>query len=1183
LNRKGQFSIIAALLVAVILIGTVIITYSTIRNSPIQDQPQIQSAIDETNLALKQILGFTVGYYGSVLQVTGNSSYAKTLALNYLQSGFENIANMHVEWGISLALDMSKTDLYTYWFTNTSYSTGRLAVTYNLTGLGVYGITYETSCKLSVEVLNTEAGSQASLEIFMDNNEPLINLGKQNFKFYRYVQASSSWELVKPSIEPIAYANGTYFVDIPPGIDPYSYLIQVEDSRGIIVVASSYSRYTCALTWSSALASAQDYVDNDTSDVDSSADKGSHSNFPAQQALDGAFDTLTEGKTSKNFLAKTGTFAKATSVGAQTITGVGVLPKAVIFWWTRQTSLGELASVLVGYGFATNYGGTYQNLGVAFASDDNAGTSNTGRRRSETYSIIILSNGNPTLAAQASVTTFNSDGFVLNWQTNEARADIIHYIVLGGDDLTTARAGSFSLSTSTGTQDITSVGFQPDFAMFLWTFTESVDTNAAEAEVGLGFAVSSTKRGALVANSEDAESTSDTWQQQRTDSCILLLDPPSGGQDARIDFSQFLVNGFRVNKIDAPAASTSIFYLALKGGNYDVGSFNSPTTTGSQDITALGFQPALVMLATQGRTASTSIGSHAEIALGAATSASNKGVTWFEDRDNSGTSNNEMETLNTRVIQWRSSDTFTLSGSADFVSFLSSGFRLSWTNAESSARQLIYVAFGGDNYELDLEAQWTSVYYNGTTEDLAIYVGTSSTEALRVDVWRNGSWQNLFSNLAVGWNNVSVLPYLDSSTFTIRFKGSSEAADSIQDSWGIDATLLHIWPTEDLYQSVQNATIVVELLQNGTMRWLGQNLQLATEAKPIPPIPAKAIHINQTINGANHEVPFQIEDWTSEYRIPLGLTNNASVFSSRTMLVFLVNSKVSKVTIWWNGSDITTQTPYAYINRYFTGDNPSAGTLTNGILTLQFGGGFTLTSTAGSVTSTTTFMRINSESSVYGASPAYVIHHGIIRDIVHQEAEWEDGANNCPNVYAHIVLTLPANASYYTYQLRLMFITSQQDRTITDLCPIKITTTIGQPRTENGTTNGSPIVSSVTGSYYNYSTSRWKHHWSQFTSGTDGAGIMFTDDANRMLYAFDTIASGKTGALKISNSSGRAIELLPVTLRQAQFKYALDVTWQGAVVTFDGTTPICKEDGDAKTGLWITVEYPPTITVTTES
>ncbi|MCJ7760947.1 hypothetical protein MUP59_07410, partial [Candidatus Bathyarchaeota archaeon] len=87
MNKRGQFSIIAALLVAIVLISTVVMTYSTIRNSTIHGQPQILSAIDETNLAAKQILGFTVGYYGSVLKSTGNQTYATELATNYLQSG----------------------------------------------------------------------------------------------------------------------------------------------------------------------------------------------------------------------------------------------------------------------------------------------------------------------------------------------------------------------------------------------------------------------------------------------------------------------------------------------------------------------------------------------------------------------------------------------------------------------------------------------------------------------------------------------------------------------------------------------------------------------------------------------------------------------------------------------------------------------------------------------------------------------------------------------------------------------------------------------------------------------------------------------------------------------------------------------------------------------------------------
>jgi len=545
-----------------------------------------------------------------------------------------------------------------------------------------------------------------------------------------------------------------------------------------------------------------DYVDNNVSDVDSSPDKGTHSNFTAQQfGPDDTYDTLTESGSTADFKVKQGTFIKSTTTGTQTVSGVGFQPKAVIFWWTRQTSYGELAAVRIGYGTATYYGGTYQNRGVAFASDDAAGTSNAGKRRSETYCIIILSNGAPTLAAQASVTEFNSDGFVLNWETNEVRSDIIHFIALGGSDLTNAKAGTFSLTTATGTQDITDVGFQPDFLMFLWTYTETVDTNTAHAEIGMGFAMSSTKRGALVVNSEDGRATMDTWRQQRTDACILTLVPSSGGQDAIIDFSQFLSNGFQITKSDAPGVATPIFYLALDGGQYDVGNFDSPTTTGDQDITGILFQPKLVMLATQGRSAGTAIGSHAELAFGAATSSTQRGCTWFEDPDGLADSDNEQETLNTKVIQWRdrtATNTFTLRGSADFNSFLSNGFRLSWSNiSETAGRQVIYAAFGGSvNYELDLEVQWTNATYTRTNEELCIKAGTTSAEDIKVYVWNDtgSSWHLVFSNLAANsWNNISVTSYLTSGTFTVRFLGGTETVDTIQDAWQIDCTLLHTW------------------------------------------------------------------------------------------------------------------------------------------------------------------------------------------------------------------------------------------------------------------------------------------------------------------------------------------------------------------------------------------------------
>jgi len=775
MNKKGQFSIIAALLVAVVLIAAVMTTYSAIRYNPLQDSPQVLSAIDEINLALKQILGFTVGYYGSVLKVTGNTSYARDLAARYLGSGLSNIGDMRPEWGTSF--NITKLELSTNWFTNTSYSQGAAEIKYNLTGLGISNITYETSSRLDVSISNPNSTNYAYIQISKDENEPLINLGQNNFKFYRYIYSNSSWDFATPT-DITSYADGTYSIGIPSGVSWDAFTIQVEDSRGLIVTASSFSRYSSAVAW----------------------------------------------------------------------------------------------------------------------------------------------NGN--------------------------------------------------------------------------------------------------------------------------------------------------------------------------------------------------------------------------------------------------------------------------------------------------------------------------------------------------------------------------------------------------------------------YSTIPDESIVVEMLQNGTIRWLGQNLNLTSAMKPIPPIPVKGIHVNQTINGVNQEVPFQVEDWASEYRIPLGLTSNSTVFNNRQMIVFLMNSKVTNFTIWWDGHDDALQTSFAYTNRYFTGDDQNNNRLTNGRINLQIGSfsvGSTVVSTGTS--STANFMRINGEDSVYGAGAAYVIHHGVVRDIVQQEAEWGGGisellyvdsfnttntwsvsgsspylgdnnnyiytnTNNrmagwfgfqnlskssfagfkiefecscsgddyfefqitdgvftsawyeirglpgwygwksydltgiinsveqlndlkvniryrqsggsastinirkcrldvttCPNLYANMVITLPANATYYTYQLRLMFINSAQSRVITELCPISFTVSPNSPTamTENGTSGGFPIVTNGTGTFYNYTAGSWTaHHWSQLIAGSRGAGIMFTDGANQQLYAFDSIAGSAVGALDV-DPYFKTIELLPVARNSASFTYALDMTWHGAVATFDYTTPVYKLQGGTPTGLWILVEYPPTVTVTAET
>ena len=144
--NKGQFSIIAALLVSVILVTAIISTYSMVRHAPLQDSPKVLTAIGELNSDIKRILDFTVGYYGSILQVTGNSTYAKGLTISYLQSGLIHIARSHPEWNPSFTLNFA--EVSTQWYMPHSYSMGNISITYSLASLGLQGVQYLTSSVL---------------------------------------------------------------------------------------------------------------------------------------------------------------------------------------------------------------------------------------------------------------------------------------------------------------------------------------------------------------------------------------------------------------------------------------------------------------------------------------------------------------------------------------------------------------------------------------------------------------------------------------------------------------------------------------------------------------------------------------------------------------------------------------------------------------------------------------------------------------------------------------------------------------------------------------------------------------------------------------------------------------------------------------------------------------------------
>jgi len=1263
-NSKGQFSIIAALLVAVVLVGTVITTYATLRFSTSQEQPQVLSAIDETNLALEKVLGFTVGYYGSVLQVTGDTSYAKSLTTNYLNNSLSNIADIKPEWGASFRL--AYLDLSANWFTNASYSAAQAVVTYDLPGLGISGMSYSASCRLDVQVLNSSFSSKACLNVTKDGNEPVVNLGKQNFKFYRYQYSNLTWNYAAPSGELTAFANGTYLIDIPTEIDPSSYVVQVTDTRGIMVAAASFSRITSTFMWNTTTAlPAADYVDNNSTNL------GSQGNFTAQQyGPDSIYDRLTEG-TSGPVLPDY--YPSSYVLGGSTANVSGALSYLqfdddvrMIF---RSYVSGTSAQTLYAHQETTSIAGTpYYTFKTISA--DASGLNLTAPMSS---SRMLLGKSVYSLQGVSSIPASTWTMYYRTWRdtTTSNSTNSPNSTTGGWTNPTNAYAdgNGYANSTLNGTKQVYGgYGFSipanasiTQVRVRLDAYCSGGDSNdKIQLEVSDGTSwFATTQQQSLTASEATYWIDVTGWTSwtptkvNNTKTRVTQIRSGSLTDEVRLDWIPINVTYTMpiIAHVDADIlirksdnSTTTIASNVASSGNLQDTPVTLNGTCSWPEYTVVDQKDYLEIDYYVDVTNTTSLNAYLRLddsslapnnqtriagvmlpseytseveLIGTSDTQSWAQLSWATDSNCTvGNVTVTVQLYNYTAGQYSASgngfnstiigtsdvtltQTITVNP-ADFRNSSTGEWKLKFKAVKSNSTQfdtnIDLVRYSPvPNYMLDIEEQWTNVDYAYPRQDLCVKTGALGSENLLVDVRVGSSWITVFGSLQPNtWNNVSVTPYISSQNFTIRFRDGNSSSDSTPDSWNIDAVLLNPQPDVDALLKPLDHTIVIELLQNGTMRWLGQNLQLTTQEKPVPPVPVKAIHVNQTINGVNQEVPFQVEDWASEYRIPLGLTNNATVFSNRQLIVFLINVNVSKVTVWWNGSDTATQTSLAYTNRYFS-VNPSSRTLSNGRLTIQFSSsGFKVTSTLGTTSSTANFMRINSDEDDTDPELAYVIVNGTVRAIVQGEPEWSNGVADCSNVYANTVYTLPANATYFTYQLRLMFINSTaRPRTITDLCPIKLSTTLSLSaiHTEDGTVNTSPIVATGTGTFKNYSASgAWTaHHWSQFNSTTGaGAGIMFTNGTNQLLYVFDPTATTLTGSLNVSITT-KTIEFSPVTQSLGQVSTfttpnTYGITWYGAVATFDGTaTPIYTMQGTAPTGLWLLVDYQPKITVTSEN
>lgn len=380
----------------------------------------------------------------------------------------------------------------------------------------------------------------------------------------------------------------------------------------------------------------------------------------------------------------------------QDVTDPGFQPLAVIFWWSGDTSSSDAVA-----------GGSHRRgMGFAVSSSDRrciSAMSEDAGASSVTYSIqridkciSILADGIGTQDGEADLSTMLATGFRIVIDDQFTAAYRIHYMALGGADLTDAETGIFDESGSTGNRDITSVSFQPDCVLFISSNSPSA-SSAGNADSGtmIGFATSSSERGVVLGVSNSGSSTMNTRAYSYSGECIARPASNILSIITRVDFVSFLSNGFRLNGLEEGGGSSRTHYLALKGGNYKVG--NLLTRTDGNDITesGFGFTPTGVLFLSHCKAESTqdTWDDDDEISIGAASATDERAAIGNIDEDNTANAEVALGQQHDGVYLNIATDD-TAEGIMDLKSLDADGLTCVMDDADASAAIVHYLAFG---------------------------------------------------------------------------------------------------------------------------------------------------------------------------------------------------------------------------------------------------------------------------------------------------------------------------------------------------------------------------------------------------------------------------------------------------------------------------------------------------------
>ncbi len=391
-----------------------------------------------------------------------------------------------------------------------------------------------------------------------------------------------------------------------------------------------------------------------------------------------------------------GTFQKtvAAAPAVQAVPhGLGVVPKALILWTNAGTN--ELVGVHYRISLGFTDGTSAYSVSTASQDADNAATQSDCSRRIADRALTVVEWPEVTIA-EASLTSWDAASFTLTWAPNNAVPFSVHYIAIGGTDVS-ARVHTWTMPTVTGNRVVAGIGFQPDAVLLAHAgsgFTNPIPSSIEQVGFGLGAFDAAGRQWANTVFCGTGSAQSDTQRSQLANAALLAINA-TPAIVKRASFVSVNADGYTLNFTTTNANASRVVALALKGVNVRVQNFLKSTAAApaAQTIAGLGFAPKLLFLTSMQDLTRANPVLQARWGLGASDGVA-EASSAVHDANNLAFTSTDSADKASKVFVKINNNAQVINAEADFTSMNPDGFTLNWTTNDAVPTQMLYLALG---------------------------------------------------------------------------------------------------------------------------------------------------------------------------------------------------------------------------------------------------------------------------------------------------------------------------------------------------------------------------------------------------------------------------------------------------------------------------------------------------------